>query len=172
MFYAIASAVNRTLNSWGQTESSYFWHLWQAGVELRHLAAGEPCRKPVESPVEMLLAGPSLWTCRSLWGHKYPWHCSRLALFIALKGESAEGKAIKNYQTQRHQQLHCKVGWVPEKLCGMPPSSNPPQASADGYCPTAGGRTTGWTNCLSMRALSDFSHHDPDSGVERHLNGN
>jgi len=47
MFYAIASAIKGTLNSRGQTESSYFQHLWQAGVEPRHLAAGEPLRKPV-----------------------------------------------------------------------------------------------------------------------------
>lgn len=47
MFYAIASAIKGTLNSRGQTESSYFRHLWQAGVEPRHLAAEEPFRKAV-----------------------------------------------------------------------------------------------------------------------------
>lgn len=59
-----------------------------------------------------------------------------------VRGETMEGKAIKRYQTQRHQQLYCKVGQAPGKH-GLPSSPNPPWASADGYCPTAGGRTAG-----------------------------
>lgn len=47
MFYAIAPAIKGTLSSWGQSEPSYFRHLWQAGAEPRHLAAGDPFGKAV-----------------------------------------------------------------------------------------------------------------------------
>jgi len=47
------------------------------------------------------------------------------------EGESAEGKAIKVYQTQAVMP-QAGAGAGEAWLCGLPSSPNPPQASADG----------------------------------------
>lgn len=146
MVYAIASAIKGTLNSWGQTESSYFRHLWQAGVEPRHLDGGELFGKLVPPAVGWPLA----LDLQVPVGAQISPSLQEMGFVHDVRGETMEGKAIKRYQTQRHQHLHCKVGQV-SGTHGLPSSPNPPWASADGYCPTAGGRTAGWTDQLSVR---------------------
>lgn len=84
---------------------------------------------------------------------------------MTLEGESTEGKAIKGYQTQRHQQLHRKVGQVPGKhgcmACPLLQILLGRQLMATALLLEAG-QQVGQTNCLPMSALSGFSHHDPD----------
>lgn len=156
MFYAIGSAIKGTLSSWGQTESSYFRHLWQAGAEPRHLAAGEPLGKAVPTAA----AGPSLWTCRSLWEHKYLRHCRSLALFAVLEGESTEEKRHQGLSDTKTPAItpQAGAGTREASLYGLPSSQNPPQASTDGYCPTARGRLDRpavwpWVHCLVSHTM-------------------
>lgn len=152
MFYAIASAIKGTLTPWGQAESSYFRHLWQAGVEPGHLAAG--------STTGGLSAAAGLqlpWACRSLWGHTSAHQRPLSVLYkMSQEGESADGKAIRGYQTQRHQQLQHELRQV---LYDFSSSQNPPQASADGSCPAAGGLTAGWTDWLVWPRVHSLLSH-------------
>lgn len=96
MFYAIASVIKGTLKSWGQTESSYFQHLCQAGVEPRHLAA--------ESPLESLSHPAAGWPLALglpvPLGTQVSLSLQETGFVHDVRGEATEGKAIRGYQTQ------------------------------------------------------------------------
>lgn len=85
-------------------------------------------------------------------------------MFTVLEGESTEGKAIKGYQTQRHWQLHRKLGQVPGKhrcmVCPLLKILLRHQVMAAALLLEAG-QQVGQTSCLAMSALSGFPHHDP-----------
>lgn len=147
MFYAIASAIKGTLNSRGQTESSYFRHLWQAGVEPKHLAAEEPFRKAVPTaagrPLALDLQVPM--------GAQTSLSLQETGFVHGVRGGVHRRKSHQGLSDTKTLAItpQAGAGTREASLYGLPSSQNPPQASSDGCCPTAGGRTAGWTDQLS-----------------------
>lgn len=87
-----------------------------------------------------------------------------------LEGEATEGKAIKDYQTKRQQELHHKVGQEQGKTgcmaCSLLQILLRHQRVATALLLKAG-QQVGQASCLSRSELSGFSHHAPNSWVER-----
>lgn len=141
MFNAIASAIKGTLNSWGQTESSYFRHLRQAGVEPRHLAAGSHS----ESLSHTAAGWPLALDLQVPLGAQISLSLQEIGFVHDVRGAGRRRKSHQGLSETKTAAITSQdtAGTGEAWLYSLPSSPNPPQASADGYCLSAGGRTAG-----------------------------